>query len=74
MQLRDQKPEESGFIILLILFLITVAIFGVLAFNAITKSREAEVIRDSAGEVIDTAKQSVDAVNEAKEKAEQLIN
>jgi ArsR family metal-binding transcriptional regulator len=51
-----------------------VFIFGYVVINSISKSREAEQVRESASDVIDSAQDTVDAASDVKDKAEDIIN
>ena len=67
--LMDIRKDESGIIIIALLFILAILIFGFVVFNSVTKSREAEQVKESAGDVIDSAQDTVDAANNARERA-----
>ncbi len=73
MNTTNHKNEQSGIIIIFLLFAIAIMIFGYVVINSIIESKRANQVKDSATQVIDTAKDSVDAVNQAKDKAQSLI-
>ncbi len=72
--LMNTRKDESGIIVIAVLFLLAILVFGFVVINSISKSREAEQVKDSAGEVIDTAKDTVDAANDLRDQAEDIIN
>ena len=71
--LMAKKSEQSGIIIVALLLIAALMIFGYVVINSVSKSREADQIKDTATDAIEAAKDSVDAVNKAKDQAEELI-
>lgn len=47
--------EESGVIIVILVFILALMVFGYVAINNISKSREANQIKDSATDVVEDA-------------------
>lgn len=61
-----KSRDESGIIIVILLFAVALMIFGYVIINSLSKSREAEQIKDSANG-------AAEVVNEAKTKAQDII-
>ena len=57
--MKKLKNDESGIIVVAVVFLIAVLVFGYVAFRSISRSRQADEVQDSASEVIDKAKDLV---------------
>lgn len=72
--LMNIRKNESGIIFIALLFLVTILIFGYVVINSISKSREAERVRESAGSAIESAQDAADSVNDVRQKAENLVN
>ena len=72
--LMNTRKEESGIILIGIFLLLTLLIFGFVVVNSISKSREAEQVRESAGDALDAAQDTVDTVNGAREKAKDIVD
>ena len=72
--LMNTRKDESGIILVALLFLLAILIFGFVVINSISKSREADQVRESAGDAINAAQDTVEAVNDVRQKAEDIIN
>lgn len=72
--LMNTRKQESGIILIALLFVVVIAIFGYVVINSISKSREADQIKDTTGDAIESANDAVDSVNDAADKANNLIN
>ena len=71
--LMNTRKDESGIIMIALLLLLAVLIFGYVVINSVSRSREAEQVKDSASDVIDAAKDTVENANEVRKSAEDLI-
>ena len=47
--------NQSGVIFVILVFVVSLMVFGYVAINNIAKSREANQLKDSASEAVDTA-------------------
>ncbi len=70
----NTRKDESGIILIALLFIIVVFVFGYVVINSISKSREAKQVQESASDVIDNAQDTVDAANDVRERAGDIIN
>lgn len=70
---RNKQSDESGIILVVVLFAAALMIFGYVVINSISKSREAEQIKDSATDAVEAVNSSVDAVNDVRDKASELL-
>jgi len=70
----NTRKEESGIILLALMFIVAIGILGYVVINSISRSREADRVRESATEAIDAAKDTVDTVNDVKGRAEDIID
>lgn len=59
-----KRSDEDGIILIVLLFIVVLVAFGYVVFNSITKSKEAEQVRDAASDTVEAAEEAVNQINE----------
>ena len=72
--LMKTRDEESGIILIGFLFMIVLVLLGYVVVNSISKSREADQVRESASDVIDAAQNAAETVNGVRNDTQNLLN
>ena len=78
MSAMNSRKNEQGVIMLAFLFFIVLLLLGFVVVRSISKSSEAEQVRETTGDVIESAQDAADTFNDAqdtvREQAGDLIN